>query len=186
LALACLTLAVALAVSGCVSADETAREHLEAASRHLEAYRSADSAISTELARLEGLPESETPTVGAEVVGAVAAGLESQRAEVEAARTELGAAAASGASEELVTYAELQLGAADALSDVIAGMTAYVAALESLYAPPAGEDRTREEADALIAEVRAARDALGPLREEYDERSAEVLRHYSEHDLGVQ
>jgi hypothetical protein len=174
--------------AGCTSADEAAREHLATAATHFEAYRASDSHIATELARVDGLLESADATEGAEgaeVVVVVRKELTSQRADVEAARTELVAVTESGASEVLVEYAELQLQLADTLLELDGAMVAYVSALESLHAPPPGGERSREEADALVAEVTAAREAFGPLREEYDERSAGVLRHFEEHGLGV-
>ena len=171
--------------AGCTSADEAARDHLSTATTHFEAYRASDSRIATELARVEGLLASEDATKGAEAVVVVRTELTGQRADVEAARTELVVITESGASETLIEYAELQLRLADTLLALDDAMVAYIAALETLYSPPPGGERTREEADALVAEVTAARDALGPLRAEYDERSAQVLRHFEEHGLGV-
>ncbi len=182
---ACLLLGALPLAVGCTSADEAAREHLTVAATHFDAYRAFDSRIASELARAEGLPESEASTAGAEVVVAVRTELTGQRADVEAVRTELLAVTGSGASEPLVEYAGLQLELTETLLELDGAMVAYVAALESLYAPVTGDARSREEADALVASVKAAREALGPLREEYDERSAEVLRHFQEHQLGV-
>jgi hypothetical protein len=185
-ALIALALLSALPLAaGCTSADEAAREHLATAATHFDAYRASDSRIATELARAEALLESEDATEGAEIVVIVQTELAGQRADVEAARTELAAVAESGASEALAEYAELQLRLADTLLELDDAMVAYTVALESLYAPPPGGARSREEADALIAEVTAAREALGPLREEYDERSEAVLRHFEVYGLGV-
>jgi hypothetical protein len=171
--------------AGCTSADEVARERLASAATHFEAYRASDSRIASGLARAEELLGSADATGGAEIVVVVREELAGQRADVEAARTELLAVVDSDASEALVDYAELQLQLADTLLELDDAMSAYTVALESLYTPAPGGERSREEADAIVAEVTAAREALGALRQEYDERSEAVLRHFEEHGLGV-